>query len=85
MIRIEYGAEVWQIDTSINTSTYTYINPAQYASTAIDELRLDLGGYFFIDDLDLTKVSSVPVPAAVWLFGSALLGLIGFTKRKNSV
>jgi hypothetical protein len=28
-------------------------------------------------------VSAVPVPAAVWLFGSGLLGLIGFAKRKR--
>lgn len=29
-------------------------------------------------------VSSVPVPAAVWLFGSGLLGLIGISRRKKS-
>jgi type VI secretion system secreted protein Hcp len=28
--------------------------------------------------------SSVPVPAAAWLFGSGLLGLIGFARRKAS-
>lgn len=28
------------------------------------------------------EVSAVPVPAAVWLMGSALLGLLGFRKRK---
>ncbi len=28
-------------------------------------------------------VSAVPVPAAVWLFGSGLIGLIGFAKRKK--
>lgn len=27
-------------------------------------------------------VSAVPVPAAVWLFGSGLIGLIGFARRK---
>ena len=27
--------------------------------------------------------SAVPVPAAVWLFGSGLLGLIGFARRKS--
>jgi hypothetical protein len=27
--------------------------------------------------------SSVPVPAAVWLFGSGLIGLASFTRRKN--
>ena len=29
------------------------------------------------------EVSSVPVPAAVWLFGSALLGLAGVARRKK--
>ncbi len=29
------------------------------------------------------QVSAVPVPAAIWLFGSALIGLIGFGKRKS--
>lgn len=28
---------------------------------------------------------AVPVPAAVWLFGSGLLGLIGISRRKKSV
>ncbi len=28
-------------------------------------------------------VSAVPVPAAVWLFGSGLLGLLGIAKRKR--
>lgn len=27
--------------------------------------------------------SAVPVPAAVWLFGSGLVGLVGVTRRKN--
>jgi hypothetical protein len=29
-----------------------------------------------------TSVSAVPVPAAIWLFGSGLLGLIGMARRK---
>ena len=29
-----------------------------------------------------TAVSSVPVPGAVWLFGSALAGFVGFKRRK---
>ena len=31
----------------------------------------------------LVKVSAVPVPAAVWLFGSGLIGLIGVARRKK--
>lgn len=30
------------------------------------------------------EVSAVPVPAAVWLFGSGLLGLIGVARRKKA-
>ena len=30
------------------------------------------------------NVSAVPIPAAVWLFGSGLLGLIGITRRKKA-
>ena len=30
-----------------------------------------------------TVVPSVPVPGAVWLFGSAMAGLIGFSRRKS--
>jgi hypothetical protein len=33
----------------------------------------------------LTVTSVVPVPAAVWLFGSGLLGLLGFSRRGRVV
>ncbi len=32
--------------------------------------------------INVTAVSAVPVPGAVWLFGSALLGFIGTARRK---
>jgi hypothetical protein len=41
-----------------------------------------LAGEIFIDDVYL-GVTAVPVPAAVWLFGSGLLGLIGVARRKK--
>lgn len=34
-------------------------------------------------DLD-TPIPPIPVPAAVWLFGTALLGLVGFSKRRKA-
>lgn len=41
------------------------------------------GGSLFWDDVSL-EVSAVPVPAAVWLFGSGLLGLVGVARRRKS-
>ena len=35
--------------------------------------------------IDNIKVSAVPLPAAVWLFGSAMLGMIGMRRRHQSV
>jgi hypothetical protein len=40
-----------------------------------------------LDGQDLiiqSQTSAVPLPAAVWLFGSGILGLIGFSKRKQT-
>jgi hypothetical protein len=31
-----------------------------------------------------SPVSAVPVPAAIWLFGTALIGLVGFSKRSKA-
>jgi hypothetical protein len=45
-------------------------------------------GYFDIgsgNSMHVVSVSSVPVPAAVWMFGSGLAGLIGFARRKRRV
>lgn len=42
-----------------------------------------LAGEIFIDDVNLTT-SAVPVPAAAWLFGSALLGLGGVARRRKA-
>jgi hypothetical protein len=31
------------------------------------------------------EVPQVPVPGAVWLFGSSLVGLFGFMRRKSQL
>jgi hypothetical protein len=35
-------------------------------------------------EIDSTPIPPVPVPAAVWLFGSGLLGLVGIARRKKA-
>lgn len=49
---------------------------------------LAIGGESFLSFADsygyqMQVVNEVPVPAAVWLFGSALVGLVGATRRKR--
>ena len=39
----------------------------------------------YASGLTITEVTSVPVPAAVWLFGSSLIGFLGASRRKNSL
>ncbi len=47
----------------------------------IGDFGLNTPAYFAIDDL---TISAVPVPAAVWLFGTGLLGLVAVARRKSS-
>jgi hypothetical protein len=40
-------------------------------------------GYETIGMDNIAYVSAIPVPAAIWLFGSGMLGLIGIARRKK--
>lgn len=44
----------------------------------------DNAGHVGLSEVQFYSSSSVPIPAAVWLFGSGLLGLIGVRGRKIS-
>jgi len=40
---------------------------------------------YFIDNVSIVAdVNAVPVPAAAWLFGSGLLGLVGIARKKKA-
>ena len=51
------------------------------SSSDVGVYGMNTPAYFAMDNL--TAVSAVPVPAAVWLFGSGLLGLVGIARRKS--
>lgn len=40
-------------------------------------------GFYYELHMEGTIASAVPVPAAVWLFGSGLIGLFSFSRRRN--
>ncbi len=80
-----------------NDALFTFGGLAEGATSAsfwFDFADLDLAGdsiAFGISSFDnLSSVNAsinlapIPVPAAVWLFGSGLLGLAGFARRKQS-
>lgn len=72
------------------TGTPTFFNFNFTFSTSVtsyNEIRMYGGGDFWIDDFTYSirpEISPVPVPAAVWLFGTALIGLVGFSKRRKA-
>ena len=43
----------------------------------------DNGSGLFYDNLVFAEVAPVPVPAAAWLFGSGLIGLVGAARRRK--
>jgi hypothetical protein len=58
------------------------LSQVDYSSSVLSEManvwNLDATG-----SLTYAAASTVPVPAAVWLFGSGLLGLVGVARRKK--
>jgi hypothetical protein len=65
--------------------------PSANISGTYDGKNFSLNGFYFSnfpDDYSYTTVlnaSAVPVPASIWLFGSALVGVCGFSRRKVGI
>ena len=78
-------------DSATNTEAFNLVHTdASILLAAINQISLRAHNTtgsetVWLDDINIKlHVSAVPVPAAVWLFGSALLGLIGFGKRRKA-
>jgi hypothetical protein len=55
----------------------------QTTAGAIERIFRGTSNFASLSSLEITtSVSAVPVPAAVWLFGTGLLGLVGVSKRR---
>ena len=81
----------WFIYARSNVNDFIYIETINSSSIAfVWDLGLqnssgieDRG--WVSDNSGSWSVSPVPIPAAAWLFGSALLGFFGFSRRKAKV
>ena len=70
------------------TVNYAAASSLSFDDIIVDEVQISSADFFqtnidsFIVDT-VVAPSAVPVPAAVWLFGSGLLGLIGMARRQK--
>ena len=62
------------------SSAIAYIGDPLSLSTSSDKSQIPESMLV----VDSGGVLPVPVPAMVWLFGTALIGLVGFSKRKKA-
>jgi hypothetical protein len=60
------------------------INWGSVNSSAVTEVQFVVTGVQNMDSIIDNVSAVVPVPAAVWLFGSGLLGLVGIARRKKA-
>ena len=70
-----------------NWTTFTSMFTATSSALSLLSIQNASGsGIVFIDNISLTDLggSEVPIPAAIWLFGTALIGLVGFSKRRKA-
>ena len=69
---------------------YAWLHSAMSDGSGLLQINgLPINGAFWgetsaIAGLQIQEVTAVPIPPAVWLFGSGLLGLVGLARRKKA-
>jgi len=85
-IQSNHGEVGWGMDTlSTDSDNFEYISALDFTSVQAQYLRIFATGgdnKYSIGEIQImgSEISSVPVPATIWLFASALLGVIGFKR-----
>ena len=73
------------LDFNIASQQYViggYLYPPQAFYTPVGSRLLSTYSTYSYIGSYLVRTSPVPIPAALWLFGSGLIGLIGIARRK---
>lgn len=68
------------VDSSLNFTVSCIINPCPADSAIVNFV----GNFSSESNSGNWELQPVPVPAAVWLFGSSLIGLVGMAKRRKA-
>ena len=89
-IKLVTSAELWNAAHTVMITSAAAVTGSNSSITQFSALNL-LAGTYYIDVLgttgagyqgDVSAMSAIPLPAAAWLFGSALLGF-GALRRKQ--
>jgi len=89
---VEQNNTVWLLNEGSGSATFNVTQSLSFLVTVdpsslftvgfrLDEVNASNGTRVVIDNV---SAAPVPVPAAVWLLGSGLLGLIGFRRKRNA-
>ncbi len=76
-----YGSTDWMTATTNNLGVVELALDGTSGMIEFMTSTPDKASNFYIRN---AYISSVPVPAAVWLFGSGLIGLVGIARRRTS-
>lgn len=68
------------VDARVIATTVSPLQQYLFSGSSPQVLTFDTSFRFQVNSI---KTSAVPIPAAAWLFGTALVGLVGFGKRKS--
>ncbi len=76
--------DTWEVQTGTEVLTITSLTSLNNSGTLSMTLEAVFGDFYFDQaTLNADAAPEVPVPAAVWLFGSGLIGLAGVARAKR--
>jgi hypothetical protein len=86
------GAVNFLFDSEVGTDVTGFLSSSNFFYLDTAALDYDMSGRFDLLCADSGCISQsystfsptvIPVPAAIWLFGTALIGVVGFSKRRK--
>ena len=87
--QISVGGSVVHTDSTLTAQAFSLVETTFFTTAGIQTLSFDgltvTDNTAFFDAISINELAPVPVPAAAWLFGSGLIGLIGVGRRSKKL